>query len=132
MPGPMAVTQASFADEVLKSDKQVVVDFWAPWCGPCRYVAPEIEKLAMRHPEIKVVKLNVDEAPLIANTYGIMGIPTIGLFSGGTMIRRVVGAMPVEQIEKQLGLEPPASTPSPDAEGGEEASESSEPSGIHR
>ncbi|MER3396580.1 MAG: thioredoxin [Acidimicrobiia bacterium] len=101
-----SVTQATFSEEVLKSEKKVVVDFWAPWCGPCRYVAPEVEKLARRHPDIKVVKLNVDEAPLIANSYGIMGIPTIGLFAGGNMVARVVGAMPVEQIEQQLGLPP--------------------------
>ena len=107
MPEPKAVTQATFTEEVLKSEQRVVVDFWAPWCGPCRYVAPEIEKLAARHPDIKVVKLNVDEAPLIANTYRIMGIPTIGLFSNGNLVRRVVGAMPVEEIEAQLGLEPP-------------------------
>ncbi len=119
-----SVNQATFSEEVLKSNKKVVVDFWAPWCGPCRYVAPEVEKLAKRHPDIKVVKLNVDEAPLIANTYGIMGIPTIGLFSGGNLVSRVVGAMPVERIEQQLGL-PPGSESAEKAERPEASSEDS-------
>ncbi len=111
-----SVTQATFSEEVLKSDRKVVVDFWAPWCGPCRYVAPEVEKLAARHPDIKVVKLNVDEAPLIANSYGIMGIPTVALFSSGNLVARVVGAMPVERIEQQLGLGQGGSAPTPDSE----------------
>lgn len=98
------VSQADFSTEVLQSDKKVVVDFWAEWCQPCRMVAPEIEKLATRNPDVKVVKLNVDEAPLISTTYGIQGIPMIGLFNGGKLVRRSVGAKGVDMIERELGL----------------------------
>lgn len=98
------VQQADFSAEVLKSEKKVLVDFWAPWCQPCRFVGPEVEKLAERYPDLKVVKLNVDEAPLISTTYGIQSIPTIGLFDGGSMVRRVTGAMPAERLEVELGL----------------------------
>lgn len=98
------VTQADFTEEVLKAESNVVVDFWAPWCGPCRMVSPEVEKLADRHPEVKVVKMNTDEAPLIATTYNIQGIPTIGLFNGGSMVARAVGAQTVDRLEQALGL----------------------------
>lgn len=119
MASVQSVTQATFSEKVLKSPEKVVVDFWAPWCGPCRYVAPEVEKLARRHPDITVLKLNVDEAPLIANSYGIMGIPTIGLFAGGNLVARVTGAMTVEQIEQQLGLPPGSEQPEASAVSGE-------------
>lgn len=98
------VTQSDFSTEVLQADTKVVVDFWADWCQPCRMVAPEVEKLAQRNPDIKVVKLNVDDAPLISTTYGIQGIPMIGLFNEGELVRRSVGAKGVDLIERELGL----------------------------
>lgn len=99
-----AVEQSDFTTEVLNSDSKVVVDFWAPWCQPCKIVGPEVEKLATRNPEVKVVKMNVDDAPLIATTYNIAGIPTIAMFNGGDLVARSVGAKQVDMIERELGL----------------------------
>ncbi len=100
------VSKDEFQREVLESDLPVVVDFWAPWCAPCLRVAPELEKLAReRDGVLKVVKVNVDEAPEIASSYGVMSIPTIALFRGGQLVARVVGARPKAAIEKGLGLD---------------------------
>ena len=87
------VTGDAFANEVLGSDVPVVVDFWAPWCGPCRVVGPEIEKLAASMDDsVKFVKVNVDEAQEIAMEYGVMSIPTIAKFEQGAMVAQIVGA----------------------------------------
>jgi thioredoxin 1 len=102
------VGSADFDEVVLKSDVPVVVDFWAPWCGPCRMVGPEIEKLAQTYgAKARFVKLNVDEAGDIAGRYGVMSIPTIAKFSGGALVSQVVGARGADALAKEFGLGQP-------------------------
>lgn len=99
------VGSSDFQTQVLASGSPVVVDFWAPWCAPCRMLAPELEKLAEElGSSVKVVKLNVDEHPDIAATYGVMGIPTVVRFQDGKEASRFSGARPVQQIKDALGL----------------------------
>lgn len=96
---------ATFDTEVLQSTVPVVVDFWAEWCGPCRMVGPELEKLADAHGDaVKVVKVDVDANRKIAKRYGIRGIPTIALFRDGKAVATSVGAKPRAAIEADLGL----------------------------
>jgi len=102
-----AVTAETFGREVLGSEQPVIVDFWAPWCGPCLAVAPMLEQIATeRQGELKVVKVNVDEEPELAARFGIAGIPTILLFSAGSPVAGTVGARGKTQLEKALGLAP--------------------------
>ena len=97
------VTDASFADDVLTSDKPVLVDFWAEWCGPCRLVSPVLEEIAAEHSEkISVVKLNIDENPQTARDYQVMSIPTMSVFSGGKVVKSIIGARPKSAILADL------------------------------
>jgi thioredoxin 1 len=100
-----AVREQDFNEVVLASDTPVVVDFWAEWCGPCKLVAPELEKIQKEYEgKVKVVQLNIDESPGIASKYGIMSIPTIALFTDGDVTSQVVGARPKDDIVMGLGL----------------------------
>ena len=93
------VSDATFEAEVLKSSNPVVVDFWAEWCGPCRMIAPALEEIAGSMGEkVKIVKLNVDENPNVAQKYGIMSIPTLMIFKNGEMASRQIGASPKAKI----------------------------------
>jgi thioredoxin 1 len=97
-----AVTHEDFADQVTNAPGRVLVDFWAEWCGPCRMVSPVLEDLERDHPEIRFVKLNVDEDPDVAQTYEVMSIPTLLVFEGGKVQKRVVGALPKGKLLEEL------------------------------
>jgi len=100
-----AVTESTFEHEVLQADKPVLVDFWAEWCGPCHAVAPILDRIVEeRAGEIKLVKVNIDEEPSLAQKYGIVSIPTIILFRGGEPAAAAIGAQPKSALEKSLGL----------------------------
>jgi thioredoxin 1 len=99
------VTEASFEEQVLKSEKPVIVDFWAEWCGPCHAVAPVLERIAEeRADELTLVKVNIDEEQGLAMRYGIQSIPTIVLFKDGQPAAAAVGAQPKGALERSLGL----------------------------
>ena len=97
-------TTSSFEQEVLESDGKVLVDFWAEWCGPCHAIAPVLDQIASERDELKVVKLNIDEEPAVAQRYGVMSIPTLILFKDGEPQAAAVGAMPKSMLEERLGL----------------------------
>jgi thioredoxin 1 len=99
---PVEVTDKTF-DETIRNNQLVVVDCWAPWCGPCQMVAPIIEELARQYAgKVLFGKLNVDENPLIAMQYGIMGIPTLLFFKNGELVDRIVGAIPKQMLEQKI------------------------------
>ena len=97
------VTDSNFQAEVLESETPVLVDFWAPWCGPCRMVAPVVEEIAQeRAGDLKVVKLNIDENQQTAINYDVMSIPTLIVFSHGQVAKKVIGAYPKRKLEAEL------------------------------
>ena len=101
----IAVTNETFEAEVLQSDKAVLVDFWAEWCGPCHAVAPVLDRIAEeRDGELKLVKVNIDEERELSDRYGIASIPTMVLFKSGEPAAAVIGAQPKSAIERSLGL----------------------------
>ena len=103
MAGVNEVTDNSFQAEVLEADTPVLVDFWAPWCGPCRMVAPVLEEIAgERQGELKVVKLNVDDNQQTAAQFEVLSIPTLILFKHGQVAAKVIGAMPKKRLEAEL------------------------------
>lgn len=99
----MTLTDDNFQKEVLESDQPVLVDFWAPWCMPCRMIAPVVEEVASEYAgKIKVGKLNTDENQMTAAQYQIMGIPSLLVYKGGQVVDRIVGVVPKEQIKRSL------------------------------
>jgi thioredoxin 1 len=97
------VTDQNFTSEVLQSDKPVLVDFWAEWCGPCRMVGPVVEEIANEHADkLSVVKLNIDENPETARAYQVMSIPTMSVFQGGRVVKSIVGAKPKAALLRDL------------------------------
>jgi thioredoxin 1 len=107
--GPIIeVTDTNFQAEVIESDKAVLVDFWAPWCGPCRVIAPHLEELNEEQEDLRVVKLNVDENQQTAAQYNVMAIPTLILFRNGQPDKVIRGAMPKKRLEQELELSPAA------------------------
>ncbi len=104
---PTDVTEATWEQEVLQSDKPVIVDFWAEWCGPCHAVSPVLERIAdERKDEVKLVKVNIDEEQNLAAKYGIASIPTMILFKDGEPAAAAIGAQPKSALERSLGLTP--------------------------
>lgn len=99
----IVVTDATFSEKVLGSSQPVLVDYWAQWCGPCRMIAPVLEEIADSHAaRLTVAKLNVDENPATATTYGIVSIPTLHLFQNGRVVKQIVGAKPKAALLKDL------------------------------
>jgi thioredoxin 1 len=96
------VTDNNFSAEVLESDKPVLVDFWAPWCGPCRVIAPSLEEIAEERDDIRIVKLNVDENQRTAAQFEVMSIPTLIVFKHGAVAHKIIGALPKKRLEQEL------------------------------
>ena len=94
----LKITRGNFEEEVLKSEKPVLVDFWASWCGPCKMVGPIVEQIADEHPEFKVCKVNVDEEMELAQQYRVMSIPTLAVFKNGELVKQSVGFSTKEEI----------------------------------
>ena len=100
---PVSVSDAEFKATVLDSQEPVLVDFWAPWCGPCKAIAPALDELATRYKgKVKVAKMNVDENQETAQNYGVRGIPTLLVFKGGKVVEQIVGAVPKSRLEESF------------------------------
>jgi len=102
------VTDSNFQAEVIESETATLVDFWAPWCGPCRVVGPVLEEIAEERDDLKIVKLNVDDNQQTAAQYQVLSIPTMILFRNGAEAKKIIGAFPKKKILEQLELEPAA------------------------
>ena len=100
----VTITDKNFDAEVLKSDKPVLIDFWAAWCGPCRMVSPIVDEISEEVAGIKVGKVDVDENPELAQKFGVMSIPTLVVVKDGKVVQRAVGARPKSQIKEMLGI----------------------------
>ena len=96
------INNNNFLSEVMSSEKKVLLDFWAPWCGPCRMVVPMVEEIAKERPDIKVAKINVDENPELATRFGIMSIPTLVVMANGKIVNQAMGARPKNAILAML------------------------------
>ncbi len=96
------VTDQNFQAEVIEADRPVLVDFWAPWCGPCRIVAPHLEELNNEREDLRVVKLNVDDNPETAARYNVMSIPTLLVFKNGQVAHQIIGALPKNRLVQEL------------------------------
>jgi thioredoxin 1 len=96
------VTDGSFQAEVLENEKAVLVDFWAPWCGPCRVIAPSLEEIAAEREDLRIVKLNVDDNQVTAARYDVMSIPTLILFKNGEPAHKIIGALPKSRLVQEL------------------------------
>ena len=96
------VTDANFAEEVLMSDKPVLVDFWAEWCGPCKKIGPILQEIAAEQDSLIIAKMNVDENPSTPSTYGITSIPTLHVYQGGQIVKTIIGAKPKDLLVKEL------------------------------
>jgi thioredoxin 1 len=96
------VTDGSFQAEVLENEKAVLVDFWAPWCGPCRVIAPSLEEIAAEREDLRIVKLNVDDNQVTAARYDVMSIPTLILFKNGEPAHKIIGALPKSRLVQEI------------------------------
>ena len=96
------VTKENFDKEVMQAEGTVLIDFWAAWCGPCRMIAPAVEKIAEEHPEVKVCKINIDDEQKLAIRHGVMSIPTLMVVKNGEIVNTAVGLRPKEEIEALL------------------------------
>jgi len=96
------IHEQNFEQEILKSERKVLLDFWAPWCGPCQIMLPVVDEIAAEHPEIKVGKVNVDEELKLSAQYGVISIPTFVVIQDGKVVKQAVGALPKEDLEALL------------------------------
>lgn len=100
----LTITKENFSKEVLNSDKKVLIDFWASWCGPCRMLSPIVDSLAEETPSVKVCKVNVDEQPELAMQFGVQSIPMLVVMEKGAIVNKTVGVQPKENIKRLLGI----------------------------